>query len=217
MLAAAVLKGIALGIILSISVGPVIFSILKQSINNGHKGGFAFISGVSASDVSLVLICNVFTNLFNSALNHKVFIGVAGSIFLIIVGIYHIFFKKVAVTDEGAIFIKKFRKRDLAAIFFSGYFMNLLNPGVFLFWFAATASIIDDAKSTPHPIQYKIIVFLTCLLFVLAGDILKVMGAGKIRKKLTPHNIHIINKISGLILIAFGIALSWGILFYNKS
>jgi small neutral amino acid transporter SnatA (MarC family) len=33
------------------------------------------------------------------------------------------------------------------------------------------------------------------------------MLAGKIRKKLTPHNIHIINRINGLILIGFGIAL----------
>lgn len=39
----AILKGLALGFILSISVGPIIFSILKQSINHGHKGGFVFI------------------------------------------------------------------------------------------------------------------------------------------------------------------------------
>jgi threonine/homoserine/homoserine lactone efflux protein len=36
--------------------------------------------------------------------------------------------------------------------------------------------------------------------------------AGKLRKRLTLHNIAIINKISGTILIGFGIALLWGIL-----
>jgi threonine/homoserine/homoserine lactone efflux protein len=45
---AAVLQGLALGLMLSISGGTVILTILKQSINNGHKGGFAFIAGVSA-------------------------------------------------------------------------------------------------------------------------------------------------------------------------
>ena len=40
------------------------------------------------------------------------------------------------------------------------------------------------------------------------------MLAGKIRKKLTPHNIHIINRVNGLILIGFGIALIWGLLLY---
>ncbi len=61
MMIAAILKGLALGLMLSISVGPVIFSIIKQSINNGHKGGFAFIGGVSASDITLVIISNLFT------------------------------------------------------------------------------------------------------------------------------------------------------------
>jgi threonine/homoserine/homoserine lactone efflux protein len=30
-----IIKGIGLGLILAVSVGPVIFTILKQSINNG--------------------------------------------------------------------------------------------------------------------------------------------------------------------------------------
>jgi threonine/homoserine/homoserine lactone efflux protein len=33
----AFLKGITLGLLLSISVGPVLFSVIKQSLNNGHK------------------------------------------------------------------------------------------------------------------------------------------------------------------------------------
>ena len=82
------LKGILLGLILSISVGPVIFAIIKQSINNGHKAGYLFVAGVSASDISLVLICNFFTSLFNTAISHKTSIAIAGSIFLIAVGIY---------------------------------------------------------------------------------------------------------------------------------
>ena len=49
-------KGITLGLLLSISVGPVIFSILKQSINNGVRGGLAFVLGVSLSDVTLAVL-----------------------------------------------------------------------------------------------------------------------------------------------------------------
>lgn len=68
---AALLKGLLLGVLLSISVGPVIFAIIKQSINNGHKAGYYFVAGVSASDITLVLVCNFFTSLFTTALNHK--------------------------------------------------------------------------------------------------------------------------------------------------
>jgi small neutral amino acid transporter SnatA (MarC family) len=51
---------------------------------------------------------------------------------------------------------------------------------------------------------------------VLAGDIAKVMLAGRIRNKLTPHNIHVLNRINGLILIVFGVVLIWGLIFYSN-
>ena len=56
----AILKGIAMGLLLALSVGPVIFTIIKQSINNGRAGGFSFVIGVWISDflpVHLILKC----------------------------------------------------------------------------------------------------------------------------------------------------------------
>ena len=70
----ALLKGLTLGLLLSISIGPIIFSIIKQSLNSGHRGGIAFVLGVSASDIALVLISNVFTELFGYIVEHKDFI-----------------------------------------------------------------------------------------------------------------------------------------------
>lgn len=87
-----ILKGFTFGLLLSISVGPVLFSILKQSLNNGHRGGLIFIFGVSVSDISLVLVSNVFTELFNSLKVYKTEVGVAGCIFLVSMGLYFLFF-----------------------------------------------------------------------------------------------------------------------------
>lgn len=204
----AVLKGITLGFLLSIAVGPVIFSILKHSLNNGHKGGMAFVLGVSASDIALVLISNVFTELFSSISSRRTEIGIAGSVFLIVMGVYFLFFKKVKVDDRGQQVITRFRKRDYAKIFLSGFFMNTLNPAIFLFWITTSTTLVT------HTVKERIIIFTICLLFVLSTDIAKVMLAGKIRNRLTPHNIHNINRLNGIILIGFGIALIWGLLAY---
>jgi threonine/homoserine/homoserine lactone efflux protein len=201
----ALLKGLALGLMLSISVGPVIFSIIKQSLNHGHKGGLAFIAGVSASDITIVVISNLFTQMFDDLLEYKVPIGLGGSALLIVLGVYITFFKKIKVNAAGLQVIEM-ETQHYVKIFLSGYFMNLLNPSVIGFWLLTSTSLLVQTQN------YRLVVYITCLVIVAGFDFLKVMLAGKIRNKLTPHNIHIINRVSGMILIAFGVALVWGIL-----
>ena len=91
----AFIKGFALGLLLVFSVGPVIFTIIKQSINHGKRGGFSFVAGVWFSDVIWVVLSNGFSEIIKSLLNFKVPIGIAGSLFLIAMGIYFAFIKKI--------------------------------------------------------------------------------------------------------------------------
>jgi threonine/homoserine/homoserine lactone efflux protein len=211
---AALLKGLALGILLALSVGPVIFTIIKLSLNKGHRAGYFFVGGVSASDITLVILCNFFTAVFAVFLKHEMIIATVGSFFLLILGIYNVFFKKNKSgepIDNDEKNERSYKKHELAGLFFSGFAMNSFNPGALLFWFAWSAAILASSKNEPHPISYRCIVFGTCLLFVLSTDIAKVLLASKLRSKLTPKNMHRIDQISGLILIGFGIALLWGI------
>ena len=212
---APLIKGLVLGVLLAISIGPSIFAILKQSINNGHKAGYLFVAGVSASDILLVVVCNFFTSLFAAALNHQVIIAVTGSTLLVGIGIYTLFFKKVNTDAGNNIAIKEYGHWHFLAFFLSGFFMNILNPAVFIFWIVWTTAITADAQTATHPLEYRAIVFITCLAFVLFTDTLKVKLAGKLRSKLTPRILNTINKISGIILIGFGVALCWGILAYG--
>ena len=197
----AIIKGLGFGLLLSISVSPVLFSIIKQSLNNGHKGGLSFVAGVSASDITLVFISNFFTELFAEIALYKEEIAIGGCIFLASLGIYFLFLKKVNVNEKGQQVFTKFRRRDYVRLFLSGYFMNTLNPGIFFFWITTSSTIIH------HTVNQRIAALTTCLLIILAGDIAKVMLAGKIRNRLTPHNIHIINRVNGIILIGFAFAL----------
>ena len=202
-------KGITLGLLLSIAVGPVVFSIIKQSINNGVKGGLAFIIGVSLSDVTLAVVSNFFTELFAEFIERKTEIGIIGSTFLISVGIYFLFFKKVKVNDEGKQIIKT-RKRDYLKLIVAGFFMNILNPAIIIFWLTTSTAFIN------HTLNEHIIIFSIALGLVLAGDITKVILAGKLRTRLTLKNIHLINRVNGVILIGFGVALIVGLLFYGQ-
>ncbi len=213
MLIAPLLKGLLLGLILSISIGPVIFAIIKQSLTNGKRSGYAFVAGVSSSDLILLFVCNVFTSLFNIVLNHKSAIALAGAGFLLLMGLYTLFFKKLKLENMGVDGVHKQASiKDLIGSYFSGFLMNTLNPSVFLFWFAWTAAINTSAGDTINPTQYKLVVFGTCLGFVLLSDLLKVFLAGKLRPRLTEKSLLWINRVSGIIILIFSAALLYSAL-----
>ena len=209
----AILKGLLLGLILSISIGPVIFAIIKQSLTNGKRSGYAFVAGVSSSDIVLLFICNFFTSLFNLVLNHKSSIALAGAGFLLLMGLYALFFKKLKLENmETSGVNKTLGIKNLVSSYFSGFLMNTLNPSVFLFWFAWTAAIGVTAADSKSPLQYKLIVFGTCLGFVLLSDLIKVFLAGKLRPRLTEKNLIWINRISGMIILIFSAVLLYSAL-----
>lgn len=208
----AVLSGLTLGLILAISVGPVIFTIIKQSLNNGKEGGFSFVAGVWVSDIFLVILCNTFSELVVNLMKFKIVIGLVGSCFLIMLGIFYVFFKKIKLQTNASGNLARFRKRDMAKIFSSGFLINTLNPNVFLFWLGTATTF-----AVKYSFRQRLLIFLICLALNIAADVLKVLMAGKLRKRLTLHNISVINKISGTILIGFGIALMIGTVFLSES
>jgi len=206
----AILKGLAMGLLLVISVGPVIFTIIKQSINNGRGGGFSFVIGVWISDFHLVVLSNLFSELVSTVMDFKMQIGIAGSAFLIGMGIFYIFFKKVHIHPED-LASPALKNSDHAKIVLQGFLLNTLNPAVIAFWLTAATAI-----AVSHTIRDRIIIFATALILNMTADVIKVTLAGKLRKKLTIKNIGLINKISGLILVIFGAVLLFGVLIFIK-
>lgn len=212
----AVLKGLAIGLLLIFSVGPVIFTIIKQSINHGRRGGFSFIIGVWISDVIWVILSNGFSEAIKTLLDFKIPIGIAGCCFLIGMGIYFAFIKRIEprnrqepVEIAGDIITPAGKKRtNYFAILSSGFIINTLNPAVISFWVIMAASL-----ATVYSFYDRIIIFSTCLGFNMLADVGKVLGAGYIGKKLSNRVILLINRVSGVLYLAFGVAILVGIIY----
>ena len=90
----------------------------------------------------------------------------------------------------------------------SGFLINTLNPAVIAFWLTTATTIAISST-----VKERIIIFSTCLILNMSADIFKVVLAGKLRSKLTHKNISLINKISGTLLVAFGIVLLIGVVY----
>lgn len=211
----AFVKGLAISLLLIFSVGPVIFTIIKQSINHGRRGGLTFITGVWVSDIIWIILSNGFSEAVKTLLDFKIPIGIAGSLFLIGMGVYFAFIKKITprklaepaeiagdeITPQG-------KRTNYFAIFSSGFIINTLNPAVISFWVIMAASL-----ASVYSLKERIIVFSTCLGVNMVADIGKVFGAGSIGKKLSDKNILLINRISGILYLVFGGAILTGIIY----
>lgn len=211
----AFLKGLAISLLLIFSVGPVIFTIIKQSINHGRRGGFSFIVGVWISDLVWVVLSNGFSEAIKTLLHFKIPIGIAGCVFLIGMGIYFAFIKKIEprkkiepVEIAGDVITPTGKKTNYFAIMSSGFIINTLNPAVISFWVVMAASL-----ASVYSFYDRIIIFSTCLGVTMLTDIGKVLGAGYIGKKLSDRVILIINRVSGVLYLIFGFVILGGIIY----
>ncbi len=196
---AILLAGLGMGLFMSISVGPTIFAILRYSVNSGWKAGISFIIGVSLSDILYVVIANFMTDWLAALMQHLQLIGYIGALLFIAMGL-HGYFKKIKVTrnkNDDAII----KGKDYTKIFASGFLMNTLNPGVIITWLTAVAAISTMTSSG------RFVFFCSCLSLILSIDLLKVLTAQKLRKKLTPRNIVYLNRISALCILGLGLFL----------
>jgi threonine/homoserine/homoserine lactone efflux protein len=203
---AAIIAGLGLGMFLSVSVGPVIFAIIKYSISNGFRAGISFALGVSASDIMFVLLGNLATSFISNLGAYTNIIGISGGILLIAMGVYGLLFKKVKIAtgDEKP---EMFSTRDYAKIWLGGWLMNTLNPGVIIFWLGVCVA------NAPTSVSHRVTMYSVCLLFVLAADILKVFVSDKIRHKLTLTNVIWLNRVAGVCMIVFGLVLLYQVWF----
>ncbi len=211
----AFLKGLAISLLLIFSVGPVIFTIIKQTINHGRRGGFSFIVGVWISDLIWVVLSNGFSEAIKTLLDFKIPIGIGGCAFLIGMGIYFAFIKKIEprkkqepVEIAGDVYTPTGKQTNYFAIMTSGFIINTLNPAVISFWVIMAASL-----ASVYSFYDRIIIFTTCLGVNMMADVGKVMGAGYIGKKLSDRVILIINRVSGVLYLIFGFAILAGIIY----
>ena len=204
---APLIAGFILAIWLAISVGPILFAIIRYSVSNGFKAGMCFALGVSVSDILYVILGNFVTVFIYLLKDYSRAIGIGGGTLLIGMGLYSFFFRKIKIAAGEGTRPVYLGKRDDLRIGIAGFAMNALNPGVLLFWFTICTG------NSAMRLDYKLVLFSTCLILNLGSDTLKVFLADKIRYKITLKNVSVLNRISAIIIVLFGTIIIWKVLF----
>lgn len=190
-------------LLLTFSFGPAFFALINTGIKYGYKPGALLAAGVVFSDlfVCLIVILMVHYGAINFLQDEKNqrFAGIIAGIILVVFGAFY--FKKPVSKSEESIEIQA---PSTLVLLLKGFFLNLFNPAVWFLWLGNVTAV---GKSFSYSVIKMIIYFSVVLGLVLLVELFKVFLAGKIKKFLTDKIMHIVNYITGTLLIIFGMVL----------
>jgi len=194
----AVFNGIIMGLILSTFCGPIFFMLINLGITSTLKSVFYLAFGVFLSDVITIFLLLYVALGSISTLKHLEILYYIGGTILIYFGLRNLI-KEPVIKDQVEV-----SKKDLNKLFIKGFTINSLNPTILFFWFGAMML----AFNTYHNDRSLVVThFISGLSVGLLTDCMKGYSAFHLKKHIKPPFLKVLNKISGLIIIGFGMKL----------
>lgn len=204
------ISGFFLGLTLAVLIGPAFFTLIQTSINHGFRIGMFLAIGIFLSDLTLVSLSFLGASQFISGEKVRIAFGIIGGLILIVYGVYT-FLKKVvnySEKEEGdSEIIKKIHAPQPILYMIKGYFLNLINPFLLIFWVGVMSFVTAEYNDRPNKNLDVIIFFGTALATVLATDFLKCFVANQIKRFLSHKVLSFMNHALGLVLIGTGLYL----------
>ena len=198
----AFLYGLPVGFAFSFALGPVFFSLIKASLENGFRAAVYIALGVVFADVVLLGIAYGGVETFlPTGVDVAFWTELFGGLLLIGIGVATIL-KKTKDTEGVSIEPSKLIFKNMAR----GFFLNILNPANFFEWVGAAGVL----KSKYHFEVFENVSFFTgALLAVFFTELAVAYFASRLRNVLNNRVIYIINIVTGSVFLGFGLWLLW--------
>ena len=151
------IAGITLGIVEGIKPGPLLTTVIKETLTNGFRGGMRAASAPIFTDGPLIIFSIYLAGWI--ATQPLVFCGIAilGAIFLTRMSI-ECFYPEIPDIDPNDVDLSKSLKR--------GILTNLLNPNAYIFWLLIGGPLMATAADTEPiaPFAYAISFLVSIVL-----------------------------------------------------
>jgi threonine/homoserine/homoserine lactone efflux protein len=195
----AFLLGLPIGVVFSFALGPVFFSIIKTSLQNGFRSAVWISLGVILADMALLGFAYSSVEAFlPKSVDVAFWIQLIGGIVLLVFGVATV--RKKVENTEGVAADSKWIVKNMA----TGFFLNIINPANFAEW----VGIAGLLKTKYHFETYENFSFYGgALLAVLFTELLVAYFAERLRKFLNHKVMHNINMIAGIIFVITAIWL----------
>lgn len=195
----ALINGLLFGLVFVFAIGPSFFLLIQNSIEYGFRKGAYIALGISLSDVLFVTLTLIgLSAIFSNPENSTLFTLVAASI-LVSFGIYS-FIKEPKINNDETIIEGHGIFRFVA----KGFFINIFNPTVILFWVTLSSTISTSYNYTWADKRYF---FIGLLITIFSTDLIKAFLANHVRSFITIRSVKIFNRLVGGVLVVFALSL----------
>ena len=187
-----ILTGLILGITAGISPGPLMAVLISETVKGNIKNGITVSIIPVITDIPLILLTIFILRKFENF--HILFniLYLIGGLTLIYFGIKDLFIKKISLNYE----LSKFSSLK------KGIITNLLNPHPYIFWIFIGVPFIIEGN------VYQMVAFIFSFFTGIVGSkILIALTVEKSKSFIESEKYIYIVKISGIILIFFGLIL----------
>ncbi|GAB4449810.1 MAG: hypothetical protein OHK0036_07320 [Bacteroidia bacterium] len=207
-------QSIIIIVLLTFSFGPSFFSLINYSIKKGFRHASFLATGVVLSDF-FVCLFNIFlvhyglTEWLNNPKNQR-FAGILAGIILIIFGSFYLKKDNQIKIDDATEEYPIKNETSPVLLIIKGFVINLFNPAVWFLWLG-NVTIISNFFN--HSLIKTLIYFSILNGVVLLVELFKIYLGNKVKSILNAKIISIINIITGITLIIFGVYLIYNYYF----
>jgi threonine/homoserine/homoserine lactone efflux protein len=197
-------NAILLGLSLAFMAGPVFFVLIETSVTRGFRAAIVFDIGVLLADIVFISIAYFGSLAFLEKIQHDPRIYLIGGAILFLYGLHTLLYKKTkkTVTDKNLVVVEN---NNYFGLFLKGFFLNSINVGVLAFWLTIVIAVSSNFRMDQSKIFNYFALVIVTFLFT---DIIKILAAKQLQKKLTPVVLRKIRQVLGIFFIIFGLVLA---------
>ncbi len=200
------LKGVAVGFVIAVPVGPVGVLCVRRTIFEGRLFGFLSGLGAASADTIFGIVAGFgLTVVSDLLLGYQGWLRLAGGVFLVYIGVSALCTRIVRAE------VPETNAENLFGAYFSTFVLTITNPVTILAFLGIFAGIgFSGEEATLGRAAILVAgVLLGSLIWWLGIS----LGAGLFRKSFGERHLMLLNHISGGILTLSGIGLLCSLLF----
>lgn len=191
------IRGLLLGISVAAPVGPMSVLCMRRTLSDGRVAGLITGLAIASADATYAAIGGFGLTAVSGFLNSYAFwLRLLGGLFMCYLGI------KIFLTPPAKEAASIGSKTDYLRLFMGAYLLTMTNPTT-IFSFAAILASIGLGAGSDFGATGLVVfgIFVGSVLWWL----FLLTGISLLRHRLTPSVLGWINRISGLIIIGFGL------------